>query len=201
MSVFVRAIPVLLVCLVLFSACSPSSPPDHFAYADTAFTAAIRGTYTPADGIPRPIAATVSVEEPRPNRDLSDRSMTLSFSQPSALEGATVSTAFEADPQGRILRTVTFSYPSSYGEVKITSEEEAFDGFLRFAEALLPLGDVTGISPVSEDGTRIVTRCTADGMREAVFLFSDEENLPLRVVVTDAARQERIEVTITQICE
>lgn len=193
MTVFYRFLPVLLICLLMLYACSPAPPADDFAYALTAFTTSVRGTYTPADGVPRPIAATVSVGEPSAGGGPADRPMTVTFTQPPALAGLTVSSVFERDSQGQPLRTVTFTYPSAYGEVKVTSQEGEFDGFLRFAEALLPLGDIAEVSPAAEDGTHTVTRRTADGTREAVYLFSAEQALPLRVKITDRARDETID--------
>ncbi len=200
MNIFRRFLPFLLALLLILpaglTACSPAPPVDDFAYSAVPFAAAIRGTYTPADGVPRPIAATVSVDAPITGGGPTDRSMTVTFTQPPTLAGITVSAAFEADPQGRPSRTVTFSYPSAYGEVKASSGEGVLDGFLRFAEALLPHGDIAEVSPVAEDGTHTVTRRTADGVWEGVYLFSKEQDVPLRVTVTDSRRSETIELVV-----
>lgn len=200
MNIFRRPLPFLLALLLMLSvglqACTPAPPPDDFAYAAIPFTASVRGTYTPADQVPRPIAATVSVDAPITGGGPTGRSMTVTFTQPATLAGITVSSVCEADPRGKLTRTVTFTYPSAYGEVKVSSAEGNFDGLLRFAEVLLPRGDVAEVSPVAEDSTHTVTRRTADGMWEGVYLFSKEHPLPLRVTVTDSRRSETIELVV-----
>ena len=89
---------------------------------------------------------------------------------------------------------MVFTYPSDYGEITVTAKGNEFDGLLRFAEALLPVGDVTAISPVGEDGSFTVTRKTADGTREAVFTFAERTAFPTRVTLTDG--QGRVELTV-----
>ncbi len=175
----------LAVTALILTACTPVPPDDDFAYAHAPFTATIRGTYTPADGAPRPIAAAVSFGEPSSGGDPTNRTVSITFTEPSVLAGVTVAAVWETAPSGEPVRTVTFTAPSAYGEVKTTSQTGELEGFLRFAYALLPLGDVAEISPVAEDGTHTVTRRTADGSREGIFLFSSDSSLPLRVRVTD----------------
>lgn len=172
------------VTLITAAACTPAPPADDFAYADAPFTAVIRGTYTPADGVARPIAATVSFGDPLVGGDPTQRAVSVTFTQPPVLEGVTVAAIWETTPSGELSRSVTFTAPSAYGEVRTTARGDELEGFLRFAYALLPLGDVAEISPVAEDGTHTVTRRTADGSREGVFLFSPDASLPLRVRVT-----------------
>ena len=196
----------VLICLLFFcfsavcslSACA-SAPvkASDFDYAEGPFSAAIRGTYTPADGSPRPVAAAVTVGAPTENSG--ERSMTISFSEPSALFGVTVSVGTAPDeispdeispegisPEGMSPRgtgrVVTFTAATDYGEIQTVSAHGKFDGFLRFAEALLPHGDVVEVSPVSRDGTHTVTRRTTEG--ETVYLFGETGGLPLQVTVT-----------------
>ena len=174
----------LAVTALILTACTPAPPADDFAYVYLPFTAHLRGTYTPADGDARPIAATVSFGEPPAEGDPIHRAVTLTFAGPPVLEGVTVTAVCENAPSGEFTRTVTFTAPSVYGEVKTTSQTGELEGFLRFAYALLPVGDVAEVSPVAEDGTHTVTRRTADGSWEGVYLFSSESPLPLRVTVT-----------------
>lgn len=174
--------------LISFPACSPSAPRNPFAYAEGDFSVSVRGSYTPArDTVPRPFAAQITAGAPV-GSDPTLRDLTMTFTAPPALAGATVS-AVHANGT----RTVTFSYPSDYGKVEIPVKDEAFDGFLRFAEALLPLGDVTDISPVSKDGSYTVTRKGAG--REAVFTFAEGQAFPLLVTVTSS--KEVLTVTVT----
>lgn len=176
-----RILPLFLLFLLL-SACTPSAVPrDDFAYAETAFSVSVRGTYTLADGTARPIAAHVSVGIPAEGGSRSTRPMTLTFTQPPALDGLTVQAEWMSKDGEEPTRTVTLTYATPYGKIQDASRTGVYDGFLRFAEVLLPAGDVAEVSPKAEDGTHTVTRRTADGSREAVFLFSEDRELPLRV--------------------
>ena len=182
----------LLLSALLLSGCTAHpSQRDDFAYAATPFTATLRGTYTPADGVSRPIAATVVMGTPV-GGDPQNRAMTLTFTQPAALAGVVV-TATGATSEGR---TIIFAYPSVYGEVTATARGGEYDGLLRFAEALLPRGDVAEVSPVGADTTRTVTRRTADGGFVGVYLFSEGSSLPLRVTVTHGG--EVLELVVTE---
>ena len=91
---FTRTLPRILIglmgLLLILSACSPAIPADDFGYAATPFSASVRGTYTPSDGSPRPIAATVSWGAPAPEGEQTHRPVTMTFTQPPALEGASV---------------------------------------------------------------------------------------------------------------
>ena len=120
------------------------------------------------------------------------RDMTVSFTSPDTLAGVTITATLSPATDGGYDRAVTFSYPSDYGEIQVIAKGKEFDGFLRFAEALLPLGDVTERSPAAEDGSYTVTRKTADGGREAVFIFAEGETFPRRVTLTD--RWGRVEL-------
>ena len=191
-----RSLPFWLSLLLMLPACSPPPPTDDFAYAASPFTATIRGSYTLSDGVSRPIAATAAVGEPPTAGTPSDRDMTVTFTQPPALEGVVLSSAHQLNEEGQMVRTVTLTSPSAYGEITASSDVGAFDGFLRFAEALLPLGDVVSVSPTAEDGTHTVTRKTSDGGWEAVYLFSSEHTLPLRITVTMLMSGEVIELIV-----
>ena len=191
-------LPCLLVfCLLLCStACTPA-PRDPFAYAAAPFSVTVEGTYLPAsdpEGTPRPVAVRVTAGEPV-NGDPTLRDMTVTFTSPDTLAGVTVTATPSPAPDGGYGRAVAFSYPSDYGEVRFTATGDELDGLLRFAEALLPMGDVTERSPTAEDGSYTVTRKTADGGREAVFVFAEGEAFPRRVTLTD--RRGRVELTVT----
>jgi hypothetical protein len=192
---------LLTICLLLCStACTPA-PKDPFAYAATPFSVSVEGTYLPASdegGPPRPIAARVTAGEPV-NGDPTLRDLTVTFTAPSSLRGATVTATLSPAPDGphlngTVTRSVLFSYPSDYGEVTFTAKETELDGLLRFAEALLPLGDVSEISPVAEDGSFTVTRKTGDGGREAVFVFAKGAIFPTEVTLADG--RGRVELTV-----
>ena len=195
------AMRLLLSCLLVFcllfcsAACTPAQG-DPFAYAAAPFSVTVEGTYLPANdpnGTPRPFAARVTVGAPM-NGDPTLRDMTVTFTSPDTLAGVTVTATLSPVADGGYARAVTFSYPSDYGEIQVIAKGKEFDGFLRFAEALLPLGDVTERSPAAEDGSYTVTRRTADGGREAVFIFAEGSALPTKVILTD--RRGRVEATV-----
>ena len=188
---------LLAVCLLFCStACVPAQG-DPFAYAASPFSVTVEGTYLPANdegGTPRPVAATVTAGAPV-GGDPTLRDMTVTFTSPDTLAGVTVTATLSPATDGGYARAVTFAYPSDYGEIQVIAKGREFDGFLRFAEALLPLGDVTERSPTAEDGSYTVTRKTADGGREAVFVFAEGETFPRRVTLTDG--KGWVELTVT----
>jgi hypothetical protein len=183
------------------TACSPA-PKDPFAYAAAPFSVTVEGTYLPAndpDGTPRPVAATVTAGSPV-GGDPTLRDLTVTFTAPSSLRGATVTATLSPAAEGTrlngaVAKTVAFSYPSDYGEVRFTATGEELDGLLRFAEALLPIGDVTERSPADEDGGYTVARKTADGGWEAVFVFAEGEAFPRKVTLTDGKGWVELMVT------
>ncbi len=178
--------------LISFPACSPSAPRDPFAYAGEAFSVVVRGTYTPTgDTASRSFSARISAGAPM-NGDPTRRDLSVTFTSPATLAGVTVTAALTPASDGTYKRSVVFTYPSDYGKVEIPAKGEEFDGFLRFAEALLPLGDVADVSPVT-DGSYTVTR-KGEG-REAVFTFAEGQASPLLVTVTTPA--ETLTVTVT----
>ena len=187
---------LLVLCLLLCSAACSPAPKDPFAYAAAPFSVTAEGTYLPAndpDGTPRPIAVRVTAGEPV-NGDPTLRNLTVTFTAPASLGGAAVTAALSPAPDGTVTRSVVFTYPSDYGEITVTAKGNEFDGLLRFAEALLPVGDVTAISPAAEDGSFTVTRKTADGTREAKFTFAEGKTFPTRVILTD--ERGRVDVGI-----
>ena len=170
--------------LISFPACSPSAPRDPFAYAGEAFSVSVRGTYTPTgDTASRSFSAQISAGTPV-GGDPSHRNLTVTFTSPDTLAGVTVTAALTPASDGTYKRSVVFTYPSEYGKVEIPAKGAEFDGFLRFAEALLPLGDVADVSPVSEDKSYTVTR-KGEG-REAVYTFAEGQTIPVRVRLTDS---------------
>ena len=95
----------------------------------------------------------------------------------------TVTATLSPAPEGTVTRTVSFTYPSDYGQVSFTAENGELDGLLRYAEAWLPIGDVAGISPQDENGGYTIVRRT--GGREAVFSFAEGLPFPIAVRLTD----------------
>ena len=190
---------LLILCLVLCStACVPAQV-DPFAYAAAPFSVTVEGTYLPAsdpEGTPRPVAAIVTAGAPV-GGDPTLRDLTVTFTAPSSLRGVTVTAALSPAPDGSYGRAVAFSYPSDYGEVRFTATGADLDGLLRFAEALLPVGDVAEVSPVAEDGSFTVTRRRGDGAREAVFSFVEGSALPTEVRVEDPFGSLSVRVTAT----
>ena len=168
--------------------CTSTVATDPFAYAAAPFTASLRGTYTPTEGNSIPVSVVVTYGPPDAGN--SKRDLTLVFSEPPSAAGLTVTAVCAADGT----RTVTLTYPTGYGTVT-AQDPSAFDGYLRLAEALLPLGDEAGRSPRSSEGSFQVTlRRTSDG-REAHFTFSLDSPLPLKVRVTDPAGS--LELTVS----
>ncbi|MBR5123879.1 MAG: hypothetical protein IKU90_02015 [Clostridia bacterium] len=174
------------VCLLfLLSSCTPPAPRDPFAYAAAPFSLTVEGTYLPAgdaEGTPRPFAARISAGAPV-DGDPTLRDLTVTFTAPDTLAGLTVIATLSPAPEGTVTRRVTFTYPSDYGQVSFTAEGGELDGFLRYAEAWLPIGDVTAVSPKAPDGSHTVTSQTAE--REAVFTFVEGEAFPVAVRLTD----------------
>lgn len=185
------ALLTVLWLLLSCSACSPMTPKNPFAYADGAFSVTVQGTYTPAtapheSGQPRGFSATVTAGAPA-GGDPTLRDLAVTFTAPDTLAGVTVSSTLSTAPDGAVKRSVTFSRPSDYGEIRFTATGEELDGLLRFAEALLPLGDVAEVSPAASDGSFAVTvtHGTEQGKCETVFWFLRGESMPWRVRKTD----------------
>ncbi|MBO5510675.1 MAG: hypothetical protein J6B24_02985 [Clostridia bacterium] len=190
-----RLFPCLIALLFCLSACSPA-PGDPFAYAAAPFSISVEGTYLPANdphGAPRPFAATVTAGVPI-GGDPALRDLTVTFTAPPSLCGVTVTATLSPAADGTVGRSVVFAYPSDYGEIKVTAKGSEFDGLLRFAEALLPIGDAVEVSPVGEDGSFTVTRRGGDGTREANFTFAEGKTFPMRVILTD--ERGRVDVGI-----
>ena len=174
----------LLFCGLTLTACG-SAGKDPFAYADSAFSLSVEGSYLPANdpnGTPRPFAADISVGTPY-GEDLTLRDLTLVFTSPASLAGLQVTVTLSPSPEGGYARRVELSYPSDYGRVELTADEGELDGFLRFAEGWLPLGDVTEMSPKASDGYYTVTRKA--GERTVIFTFMEGRALPVEVILTD----------------
>jgi hypothetical protein len=119
--------------------------------------------------------------------------LTVIFTSPDTLAGVTVTAALPPASDGTCQRSVVFTYPSDYGKVEIPAKGGEFDGFLRFAEALLPVGDVAETSPKADDGSYTVTR--KQNGRTAAFAFSDGVVLPVGVTVTTP--REILQITVT----
>lgn len=187
----------LIALLFCLSACSPA-PGDPFAYAAAPFSVSVEGTYLPAsdhEGTPRPVAAIVTAGAPL-NGDPTLRDLTVIFTAPPSLRGIRVTATLSPAHDGTVTRSVIFSYPSDYGEVNVTAKGDELDGLLRFAEALLPVGDVAEISSVDKDGSYTVTRRAGDGGRETVFVFTEGAVFPSAVILTD--ERGRVELAVAE---
>ena len=181
----ILAVSLILCLLFSLPACTPTAPHDPFAYAAAPFSLLVEGTYLPvndSDGVPRPFTAQITVGAPM-NGDPTLRDLTVTFTAPDTLAGLTVTATLSPAPEGTVTRTVTFTYPSDYGQVAFTAEGGELDGLLRFAEGWLPVGDVAGISPKDENGEYTIVRRT--GEREAVFSFAEGQEFPVGVRLTD----------------
>lgn len=175
----------ILAALLLLPACTPTAPRDPFSYAAAPFSLTVEGTYLPAndlEGIPRPFTAHVTVGAPTGGSPTL-RSLAVTFFSPASLSGLTITATLSPSADGTAARAVTLTYPTDYGNLQATAQGTEFDGYLRFAEAWLPIGDVTEVSPKAPDGTYTVTR--QSGERKAVFTFSDAP-LPTNVKLTDS---------------
>ena len=185
-----------------------------FAYADGGFSASIRGTATRLDadgnaeavtsaastpqtgaghttvGEPMPISAEVTVGAPRPT---GERDLTVTFASPASLEGVQVARRYTAAADGTLICRVTVTSASNLS-FDDSAAPGAYDPLLRFAEALLPAGDVVEVSPV-RDGARTVTCRASDGDHTAVFTFSEEGGLPVTVQITTTT--EVLALTVT----
>ena len=174
----------LLFCGLTLTACGSASK-DPFAYAGSAFSLSVEGSYLPANdpnGTPRPFAADISVGAPYGD-DRSLRDLTVVFTSPASLAGLQVTSTLSRSSDGGLVRRVKLTYPSAYGNVEIPADEGELEGCLRFAEGWLPQGDVAEVSPRDADGGYTITR--RKGEREAVFTFREGRDLPVEVILTD----------------
>ncbi len=195
----------LAACLLLMGiSCSSKPMADQpFSYADKAFSATIRGTLTrlsldgytgspalvgtPLTGIPQPIAATVAIGEKQAD---GRRDMTVTFSEPPALAGISV---MQTTPTPDVPHRVTLTRATAAGTVTLddTTAPGCYDALLRYAEALLPQGDIAIVSPLS-DGCRTIT--CVEGMHKTTFTFMEGRTLPIHVSMESTA--ERLELTV-----
>ncbi len=208
---FMRATIFFLCLLACFGtvACHPSSigQANDFSYVDNAFSAEITGTLTrtvednyrgsPAltgeskTGIPQPFAATVVIG--KPNTD-GIRDMAVSFREPCSLAGLTVCLSHTATVDGQTTRRITAKRVDEAGEM-VLGDSDSFASYLRFASALLPIGDVEEISP-TVDGIHTVTRL-ADGEERALYTFTEGQTLPSRIMIRTS--REVLDLTISPI--
>lgn len=194
--------------LLLVSAlvsCSPARvTKNFFAYAEKPFSVTVRGTFTrtaadgytgapgltgtPLTGAPQEIAATVTFGAPSA---AGLRETTVAFSAPAAMAGITV-TLIPPRESGEAV--ITLTRPSDYGEIRLQGEH--LRPLLRFAEALIPDGDVVTVSAV-ENGAQSVTVARPDGQKTAVFVFDggSGRSLPSRVTVKTEGEELRLDIS------
>ena len=194
---------IVAVCTTVFifatvGCARPQATTDYFAYTRESMEMTVRAkiTRTASDGYGGEmsrvgesytgkaweVTATVTVSLPD---ERGVRATSVSFTSPPTLAGVTISRSYAEDAAtGGYTPTVTVSRVLADGQIlRVTDTEGTFDGLLRLADAWLPQGDVTDVSPVT-DGARTVTVVAPDG-GAAVFTFSENEKNPLRVRVTD----------------
>ena len=197
-----RFVSVILLALILsLCACAPTTPKDPFIYAESPFSLFVEGTYLPAndiEGTPRLFTAQIKAGEPV-NGDPTCRDLTVTFTSPDTLAGLTITASLTPTSEGShrsgtVTRVVTFTYPSEYGRIEFAAKADELDGFLRFAEALLPIGDVAEVSPKAADGNYTVTRRA--GEREAVFTFGEGKDHPVGVRLTDGRGTVELRVAV-----
>ncbi len=202
---------VMAVCLAVVS-CTPDTPavPD-FSYAEGAFTATVRGAFvrTIGDGymgaaslvgdtrteVRQAVSAVVEVEAPVAE---GARGMRVTFTEPSVLAG--VSVVREA---GSGVVTLHWPCPAEASSASTGVDDkgtlvlaaEGAEGLLRFAEALLPAGDIEKYTPVLH-GESTVERRSRDGDFSAIFTFSAENGRTLPTHVVVSTPEERLELQV-----
>ncbi len=181
---------VWVICLSCgLVACLPPGERDPFAYVQSGFSADLRGSFTrlgppcavgeSSVGVPQPFSATV---EMGPAGGTESRPVRITFSEPAALSGVTAERFSSGD--------VTITFP---GGVILTDTAGTYEALFRFADALLPAGDVTALTP-AVDGIRTVTRTASDGRQSVDYVFSEGDTLPRRVTVVTP--EERLDMAV-----
>ncbi len=188
LSGLLAAILLLSLCL---TACSPASRVEDFAYAGGEIKAMVYGTmtrvtsdgYSGSPAIPgesvtgRPLSVAAAVMLGAPTQE-GGRLLTVSFSEPTALAGLTVKGRLCADG-------VAVAEAAAVGEQSWGGEEAAgLSPLLRYAVALLPVGDIVNTTP-DAGGQHTVTRQTANGGK-ASFTFDQNCPIPVRVILSDS---------------
>ena len=208
---------LLLLAALLFTGCSAHTVADRaFSYMEEDFSATLSGSVTRladdgyvgdvslvGDGltdVSRPFEATVTVKTrvgAEGERLVS--ALTVVYSAPSSLRGVTVSYVSDGGDAGQARVTLTRAVAdrSSIREdrtitVDLSATHPAVrDALLAPAGVLLPVGDITAVSPET-DGVYTVTR--TDGDTEAAFTFTKGESLPTHVTWCSPAR--RVEAVV-----
>ncbi len=201
----------LLACVMsvalFLSGCSPTGVTDDFAYSDTAFSATIQGTLTRLSpdgyrggatltgdaltGVAQSLEATVTVGAPGGG---GARDLIVTFTSPPALAGLTVALTHSADSATRVV-TLTRTAPGGTIILDDRSAPGTYDALLRFAEILLPVGDITATSP-TQAGCHTVTRRSSGA--EIVYTFEEGTLLPLAVRSETAYERLDLRVFITR---
>ena len=175
----------LLLVLFTWTGCSPQRYPS-LAYADSSFSVSVTGTLcrTSSDGytgppaavgdtythVPRHIEATIIVG-PKNSEGNSPRAITITFTTP--WDGLTIHRTTDENRQPPV--TVT------YGDTTFTDTEGKWDDMFLVAEALLPTGDISSVSPTSDGQTTITIVAPKI---EQQLTFSKASPLPTEVRYT-----------------
>ncbi len=205
------AVTVLLAALViLWAGCTPAGGEAAlFDYATAGFEATVRGTFTrlaedgyagdpgrvgdSMTGIPQAVAATVSVGAPRAD---GERDMRVTFTEPAVLAGVTVSITRPAEGASShtVTVTVTVAPPGAEGAPLLEGTHADYGALLRFAEVLLPTGDIADVSPESDGARTVMRRGNGPTVQ---FFFTEASRLPARVISEGA--NERIDLWVNEI--
>ena len=213
-----RAFSVFLLVLLsglLLAGCSAQVSADRaFSYAEQDFSAMVTGRVTRfvEDGytgdaslvgerltdVPQAFSATVTAQvETDAVGERRFRHLAVTYTDPPALRGMTVTYTLDGAGQARVMLTRALADKGvGTAERSITVDLSAThpamrDALLAPVGVLLPVGDITAVSAVV-DGRYTVTR--ADGDTEAVFTFAKGQTLPVEVMWTTPERQVEIEV-------
>ena len=210
---------LLLLSVLLLAGCTARDPAARaFSYAEQDFSAEVTGSVTrlSADGYtgdaslvgerltdtPQDFSAAVTARVGKGDAEAGEPvlcSLEVTYTDPPALRGMTVTYTRGDAGQARVVATRTVA-DGSGGDRTITIDLSATDPAVRDAllapgAVLWPTGDVTAVSPTS-GGMYKITRSegAGDGAREAIFSFSEGQNLPVGVVWSSPARRVEIEI-------
>ncbi len=200
----------LLACLMgtclLLSGCTSATENGDFLYANSAFSVAVEGTLTrrtpdgyegapsltgdPLTGVAQPLSAVIAVGAPGAG---GERELTVTFTAPPSLAGLAASLVYTTDDAGAPAPVVTLTRPGASGTVTLHDRTApgAYDGYLRFATILLPVGDIVTVTP-TDNGRHTVTRRTPDGEETLTYTFEEGASLPIAVCAETPAEQIRL---------
>lgn len=210
---------VAIVMMLGLVSCAPArgdvgNAEKAFSYASRPFTATLRITRTrsASDGYTgdlslvgdpltdRAVTLTATVSYAPPVSPAGAGDTTLTFTSPDSLAGMQV-TRVPADPadggqsqkKGQEGDVVTLTLKTPYGT--ICASGEAYTPLLRYADAILPHGDILGISP-TQDGTYTVTR-QSPSVGTITYTFTKDSDLPR--IVEMVTNDETLRISVDEV--